>query len=187
MRGAVLLAASLVSAFAAGCATTSVDVAFDPAQDFAQYRTWDWLPRGRNVSALPGEERTLKAAISRLVEQELEQRGLVRVRSGADLLVGYELRVRRQLVILNETGAEDLLASHHSSPSYQIQSTTRRIDVYDRGYLWVAMTDGDREGRVWRGELRARRRGRLLHHLPELIPRLLVTFPAGKTALGAAP
>src|SRR5262245_57028582 len=156
MRGAVLFAASLVAALASGCATTTVDVAFDPAQDFSQYRTWDWLPRGKNVYALPGEERALDRLISRLVEQELGERGLVRVRGGADLLVGYELRVRRQLVILNETGAEDLLPSHHSSPSYQVQATTRRIDVYDRGYLWVAMTDGEREGRIWRGELRTR-------------------------------
>ncbi len=187
MRGAVLVAASLVTALAAGCATTSVDVAFDPAHDFSQYHTWDWLPRGRNVSALPGEERTLDALVSRLVDEELRERGLVRVRSGADLLVGYELRVRRQLVVSNETGAEDLLASHHSSPSYQVQATTRRIDIYDRGYLWVAMTDGEREGRVWRGELRTRRRGRLVHHLPELVPQLLVTFPAGKVAVGMAP
>jgi hypothetical protein len=181
MRGVVHLAAAAVAALTAGCATT-VDVAFDDSQDFSVYRTWGWLPRGRNVDAVPGEERGLDALASRLVEQEFRGRGLARVGDGADFLVGYDLRVRRYLVVVNETGAHGLLSSHHSSPSYLIQATEQRIDVYDRGYLHVVVTDGRRERLVWRGELWARRRGDFARHLPDVVARLLGRFPVGNPA-----
>ena len=156
MRGAVLLAATAVAALSAACATT-VDVTFDDAQDFSHYRTWDWLPDGRSVDALPGEERGLDALTSRLIDRELRGRGLERADDEADLLVGYELRVRRYVVTANETGATTQLSSHHHSLSYLIQSTTKRIDVYDVGHLRVVVTDRRRERLVWQGELRARR------------------------------
>ena len=178
MRAAVHLAAVAVAALTAACATT-VDVAFDDAQDFSGYRTWDWLPRGRNVDAVPGEERGLDALASRLVERELRGRGLARAGDGADFLVGYDLRVRRTLVAVNETGAQGLLSSHHSSPSYLIQATQQRIDVQDRGYLRVVVTDGRSERVVWRGELSARRRGDFARHLPDVVSRLLGRLPVG--------
>jgi len=186
MRGAVHLVATAVAVLAAGCAT-SVDVAFDDRQDFSRYHSWDWLPGARSVDAVPGEERTLDALTSRLVERELRDRGLVRVLDGADLLVGYALRVQRQLVAVNETGAENLLSSHHDSPSYRIQVTKKRIEVHDNGYLRIVVTDGRRERVVWRGELRARRRGDFAGHLPDAVSRLLGQFPAATPASVAVP
>jgi hypothetical protein len=186
MRGAVHLAAIAVAALVAGCAT-SVDVEFEDGQDFSGYRTWDWLPGARSVDALPGEERALDALTSRLVGQELQSRGLVRARDGADLLVGYTLRVRRQLVATNETGAVDLLSSHHSSPSYLVQATQQRVQVHDDGYLRIVVTDGNRERVVWRGQLWARRRGDFAHHLPDAVSRLLGRLPATLPAAADAP
>jgi hypothetical protein len=179
MRGAFHLALAAFAVLTAGC-TTTVDVAFDEAQDFSSYRTWDWLPRGRNVDAVPGEERGLDALASRLVEGELRGRGLARAAGGADFLVGYEqLRVRRTLVTVNETGAHGLLSSHHASPSYLVQATEQRIHVEDHGYLRVVVTDGPRERVVWRGELWARRRGDFARHLPDVVSPLLARFPVG--------
>ena len=181
MRGAVHLAATAVAALSAGCATT-VDVTFDDAQDFSHYRTWDWLPRGRNVDAVPGEEQGLDALTSQLIDQELTGRGLARAGDKADFLVGYELRVKRYFVTANETGATTLLASHHASPSYLVQTTKKRIDVYDVGRLWLVVTDGRRERLLWRGELWARRRGDFARHLPDAVMRLLGQLPVGNPA-----
>jgi hypothetical protein len=186
MRATVHLAAILVAALVAGCAT-SVDVSFDPEHDFSRYRTWAWLPGARSVQALPDEERPLDALTSRLVAAELRRLGLAHVDGGADLLVGYTLRVERQLVTVNETGAHQLLASHHSSPSYLIQSTEARVDIHDRGHLQIVMTDGQREHRVWRGELWARRRGTFSRHLPDTVSRLLGRFPAAAPPEAPAP
>jgi len=177
MRAAVHLAAAVVAVVAAGC-TTSLDVAFDDGQDFSRYRTWDWLPAGRSVEALPGEERALAALTSRLVEAQLGARGLARSRDGADLLVGYTLRVQRQVVATNETGAVDLLSSHHSSPSFLVQSTQQRLQIHDDGYLRIVLTDGEREQVLWRGELWARSRQDFAHHLPDAVSRLLARLPA---------
>lgn len=176
MRTGRHLAATLAAALALGCAT-SVDVYFDSSQDFSRYRTWDWLPGARSVDAIPSEERSLAALTSRVVAAELGRHGLVRVDGGADLLVGYALRVERHLVALNETGAPELLASHHSSPSYLVQASKARIEIYDYGHLEVVMTDGRRERRVWWGELWARRRGEFGRHLPGAVSRLFQELP----------
>ncbi|MGI9590386.1 MAG: DUF4136 domain-containing protein [Myxococcota bacterium] len=171
------LAATLIVALASGCAT-AVDVSFDPSEDFSSFRTWDWLPGARSVEALPEDGVTLNALTSRLVAQELQRRGLVRVSGGADLLVGYALRVERHVMAVNETGAEALLSSHHASPSYLVQASNPRIEVYDYGRLQVTMTDGARERRVWRGELWARRKGSFTRHLDGAVSRLFQELPA---------
>jgi hypothetical protein len=178
MRGVVHVAATAVAALGAGCAT-SVDVTFDESQDFSQYQTWDWLPRGRQVDALPGEERNLDALTSQLVESELRGRGLVRGNGAPDILIGYQLSVVRRLVVVNETGATDLLASHHASPSYLVQSTRTHVELHDYGYLYVVVTNGRRDRQVWRGGLWAMRWGRFERHLPAVVAELLERFPVG--------
>jgi hypothetical protein len=185
MRTAVHLVVILVAWLGAGCAT-SVEVSFDESQDFSRFRTWDWLPGARSVDALPGEERDLERLTASLVAAELREKGLVRSVSEPDLRIGYWLRVDRQLVHVNETGATALLASHHSSPSYLVQATEARVDVFDRGHLVVVITDGPRERRVWRGELWARRRGRFATHLPATVSNLLGRLPVEGPAPPAA-
>jgi hypothetical protein len=185
MRGAVQLAATAVAAFCAGCAT-SLDVSYDETEDFSRYRTWDWLPGGRNVEALPGEDRALDSLTSRLVARELRDRGLERVDDEPDFLVGYQLQVYRQLLAVNETGASSYLASHHASPSYIVQTTTSRVDVYDHAHLRFMVTDGRREKMLWRGDLSARRKGDFAHHLSDAVAELLDRLPVGNSTLQPA-
>jgi hypothetical protein len=181
----IAIMAALMGALLTGCATTTVDVEFDEQQDFSGYRTWDWLSREIRVEDFPGEEPKLANLASRLVGRELRDRGLVRSRVRPDLLVSYALHMQRQLIAVNETGAEALLASHHASPSYLIQATQRRVDVYESGHLLVLITDG-RSGRVvWRGDLRAHRRDDFGEHLPEAVSQLVALFP--RTAPTGAP
>jgi hypothetical protein len=193
MRGAATLskalaasaasfAAALVAVLVSGCATTTVDIAFDDRQDFSGYRTWGWLSRAAKVEAAPSEEPALDALTSRLVDRELRGRGLVLAHDGADLLVSYALRIQRQVVAVNETSAENLLPSLHASPSYLIQVTTTRVEVYDSGHLQIVVTDG-RSGRVvWRGDLWARHRENFARHLPDHVSRLLGQFPEATPA-----
>jgi hypothetical protein len=185
MRGVACVAAIALAAFAAGCATR-VDVSFDASQDFAQYRTWDWLPRGRMVDAVPGEEAQLGALTSMLVDKELRDRGLVRRSDSPDLLVAYQLRVVRRVFVANETGATDYLASHHSSPSYLVQSTRTRLEIRDYGDLYVVMTNGERDAVIWRGRAWDGVSGGFDRHLANVVAQLLDRFPVGNPEQAAA-
>lgn len=186
MRGVVHVAAAAVAILGAGCATR-VDVHFDASQDFSQYRTWDWLPHGREVHALPGEEEQLDALTAELLGRELHDRGLVRASHAPDLLVAYQLRVVRRVVVTNETGATDLLASHHSSPSYLVQSTRTRLEIRDYGDLYVVMTNGQRDAVVWRGRAWDGVAGQFDRHLAGVVAQLLGHFPVGEPRALAVP
>lgn len=185
MRGPGDISTALVSAalavalgLTAACTTTTVDVAFDEGHDFSGYRTWSWLSRAASLEAAPDEERALDRLTSRLVQGELRSRGLVQVREGSDLLVSYALFVRREHITVSETGAENILFSHHSSPSYGVQATTTRVDRYDTATLQIVVAERRRNTVVWRGELSTRQQGEFGSHLPESVARLLGEFPA---------
>jgi hypothetical protein len=184
MRGVAYVAAAAVAALAAGCATR-VDVTFDESQDFSQYRTWDFLPRGRHVDALPGEEEEFDTLTWYLVDRALRGRGLVRDSEAPDLLVSYQLRVVRRLVVANETGATDYLASHHSSPSYLVQSTSTRIEHHDYGSLDLVVTNGLRDRVVWRGRGLGQGPGLFEYRLDDVITALIERFPAGSPGAAA--
>ena len=179
MRGVVHVAATAVLLLGAGCAT-DVDVSFDSEQDFSKYRTWDWLPRGRSVSALPGEEAQLDALTAKLVARELGIRGLEQASHAPDLLVAYQLHVVRRVLVANETGATDYLASHHSSPSYLVQSSQTRVQIRDYGDLYVVMTNGERDAVIWRGRAWDGVQGTFDEHLAGVVAALLDHFPVGK-------
>jgi hypothetical protein len=187
-RAAASAIAIAIVVLAGGCAT-SLRVAFDERHDFSGYRTFGFGPHVSSVvDGAPGEEQTLDTLTARLVERELEGRGLVRERGEADLLVTYTLRVRRYLVSVSETGAEILLASHHSSPSYLIQATQSRRDVYYDAVLVVVVRDRERGDVVWQGELRARHKDDFARNLPASIAQLLARLPrAGPADQGLPP
>jgi len=180
MRGAVrplAVLAILVGVIAAGCAT-SVDVAFDEHRDFSRYRTWNWVPGGSRLEAPEGAERVgLQAA--EIVRRALRGRGLVRTRDEPDLLVAYDLVVTRKLVKVHETGAENLLASHHSSPSFYVQATEERVEPYHDITLRIVVAL-PQSGRpvVWQGELRTRCQGDFRPHLGDAVSQLLSRFPS---------
>lgn len=183
MQGPVLaLVIAAAAAVLAGCATP-VDVTVDDLHDFSLARTWEWASRTTHAVDLdPGDERTLDALAARLVDAALARRGLARGTGGADLLVGYTLEVRRRLRVSNETGAVDLLASHHASPSYLVQSTQKRVEVVHDGHLLVVVTDGPSGRVVWRGAIRTAREVDFARELSAAVSELFERFPGATGA-----
>lgn len=182
MRGTVQLLASLAFLACLGPACASpVDVTWDARVDFSRYRTWDWLPelsRSLDAEAPDLDPRALGPTLTRHVARELAAKGLSRDRLGADLLVGARLRVERRLVVTQQSGAVQHLASMHDSPSYDVQATRTQLDPYEKGRLEIAVASS-REGRVvWRGVVEDEVRGEIAAHVGELVARLLARFPA---------
>lgn len=174
MRGAIAL---LLGALAVGC-TTSVEVSYDESEDFARFRTWNWLPHGnRSIDAPEDDPRALDRTVTRLVESAFEERGFERVDLKPDLLVSYFLRVRRQFVVNTSTPAMQTLSSLHSSPSYAIQTTETEFQVYENGALAIVVAERVGLRVIWDGVLRGRHRDEFSPHLDEAVAQLLEGFP----------
>ena len=125
----------------------------------------------------------LDGLVSRALADALRRRGLVRTGDGSDLLVGYAIRVEQKFVTVNETGATDLLASHHSSPSYLIQATKTRTEVYRETSFRIHVADRKSGQGVWRADLRARFRGDIGRELSQSIFELVAEFPGSNAAV----
>lgn len=179
MRGVVpllLLALVLSIGPVLGCSTI-VDVAFDEGEDFSRYRTWDWQRRGARAISAPGEEgAALDALLRRLIGRELVARGYRRVDAPPDLWVGYQLRLRRRLVVVEVPRAPYLLSSHHASASYWIEGTdTEKRAVEDARLDVIAVSAAGRV--VWQGALQRRTEGEAGLDFEQAVERLLERFP----------
>ncbi len=139
-----------------GC-TSPVDIYFDGAEDFGNYRTWDWLPSAaRTIDAPTPYAVGLDRELAELVERELARRGFRRVRDGADLRLGALLNMRREEANVMETRAIEQISSLHSSPNFEVQATVTRVETYER-YRLVVFAVEPRSGRiVWKGALEER-------------------------------
>lgn len=187
MARTVHLVAIALVALACGCAAR-VNVRFDERQDFSLYRTWAWCPNASTVVAQAGGEEKLHAVVAREAHAALRTRGLVYARDGADLLFAYSLELEPKAVTVNETGAVQLLASHHASPSYEVQATTQRVDVYHEATVRFIVTDPERpEPIVWQGALRTRIKGDVIRNLPNALRQLLDAFPSTSWSAGTKP
>ncbi len=177
MKRAAHLVAVLLAGLGVACATT-VHVAFDEREDFSTYRTWNWQSdRARTVDAPLGDAPALDAALARLIEGALRDRGFTRSRDRADFFVATHLTVEREFVTVSETGAMQVLSSLHYSPSYWVQATKRALRRYESAQLAIVVTDGHRQRRVWRGEFQGRFPGDFAPHLGDAVSRLLERFP----------
>ncbi len=187
MRRVAHLVGILLAGLGIACSTT-VHVAFDEREDFSRYRTWNWQPdRARTVDAPLSDALALDAALARLVESALRDRGFTRSRDRVDFFVATHLRVEREFVIVNETGAMQVLSSLHYSPSYWVQATKSVLRRYESAQLAIVVTHGHRQRRVWRGEFQGRFPGDFAPHLGNAVSRLLERFPPEPKTAAPAP
>ncbi len=184
MHGAVHFAAVTLAAFGLACASR-VDVRIDQRKDLAGFRTWNFLTsHSANVRAPDGDRLVLDAALTRLVERCLEERGFERVTERPDFYVSYFLEVWRQVVVTAETPAMESLFSMNDSASYEIQTTRRRVEIHEQGRLTIFFTDSDAQAVAWRGGFEGRFLGALSPHLPSAVANLLGQLPEPVAAGG---
>ena len=188
MRGNALRILTVLSV-AIGVACASPTISFDPREDWSRYRTWDWHPdAARTIDAPTPYIVGLDRDLARLIERAFEKRGLSRDRRTPDLRVGVLLNVRREQVTVLETGAIEQLSSLHFSPSYQVQTTTTRLQTYERSRLVVFATSARGGQVVWEGTLQERFRGQFSPYLERSIETLIERFPlAGPMSNGSPP
>ena len=160
-------------------ACASPDISVDERADLSRYRTWSWLPgkarfvEAHNAAAVPA----LEGDLARLVERALALRGFERVEGEPDLRVGAMLVVRLEHETVYETGAVEHLSSLHHSPSFEVQATVPRTQVYERARLALFVADPKLDRLVWQGTLEDRFRDEFAPHLEGSVEALLQRFP----------
>ncbi|HEY5565130.1 MAG TPA: DUF4136 domain-containing protein [Rhodothermia bacterium] len=146
-RSTVPVAALLVPILLASCSSVSVTTDFAEDADFAQYRTFEWMPVPEGLYAGMRLGPTMDNRIRRAIESELVLKGLQRATEGAepDLFVVYHAAVR-----------EDAERAYYDSWGYgrmgRWRSGTVVVEPLTRGTLIVDLVDADQNSLVWRGK-----------------------------------
>lgn len=144
----IFLAAFL---FMAACAYgQDVHYNYDRSANFGAYKTYQWveIPGG----AVP--DQLVDQAIMRAADEQLRQRGLIKVESSADLYVGYQVVINlEKSVSLWGTGGDwgpwGGWGPWGRGDIHSIQGQTSTVPV---GILVIDLYDVGRKQLVWRGD-----------------------------------
>jgi hypothetical protein len=174
----IVLLASIVS-----CSTTMNLRTEDPG-DVSRFRTWDWLrDDGKRVDSPADLGSELKRQVARQIEASLRARGFRRAPESAELLVDFDLAIRREVVEVARTGALQTLHSLHSSPSFEVQATHYEMRRYEIADLKIVAIDPREQSVVWRGSF-ARRYGEVRSsHINDAVAQLLARLPTPRPRL----
>jgi len=137
----------LALSFVAGCASTNVTTDFDPSASFTSYRTYTWMPEPTTVNdvRLTGElvDRRIRSAI----EGALNEKGLQKVESGGDLMIGYHAALDEKIDV---TTVNSMWGPGWRYPSYW-GARDVYTNEYTEGTLVVDIFDAESKAMVWRG------------------------------------
>lgn len=129
----------LLAFFAVAAWAQQVQYNYDRSADFSKYHTYNWMPSATNVDQLTDQE------IRRAIENQLAEKGLVRVENNPDLLVGYQLTIREQQQI--ETWGDTAWGPGWRRPGW----ATTTVTSVPVGTIVVDMYDPARHQLLWRG------------------------------------
>ena len=174
----IVLLASIVS-----CSTT-MNLRTEDSGDVARFRTWDWLrDDGERADAPSGPHSELELQVARQIEESLSARGFRRASGSAEILVVFDLTIRREVVEVARSGALQTLHSLHSSPSFEVQATHYEMRHYEIADLKIVAIDPREQSVVWRGSF-ARRYGEVRSsHINDAVAQLLARLPTPRPRL----
>lgn len=178
-RDRVLL---LIFAVVAGCAWGCSTVRITAADGFDRtgHRTWGW---GKPVEPVDPSDRSpeqldLARRLSHQISLAMTSRGFRYAGPEADLLVTPELRIRQRRTVVHKARADQFLASHHFTPSYQIEGlTTASLEIVEVSDLVIVVVDRRRGEEVWRGRFLASFEDSFAPHLASSVAQLMDPFP----------
>ncbi len=121
---------------------------YDQSANFGAYTTYQWVDLPGPGGAVP--DQLIDQSIKRAVDEQLAQKGLTRVDSGADLQVAYHAIVREEKGInLSAFGDGGGPWGWGGFSSGTVTGQTSTIPV---GTLLVDLYDPARKQLVWRGD-----------------------------------
>lgn len=116
---------------------------YDRGANFAAYKTYQWVDLPGSGGAVP--DQLIDQVIKRAVDEQLAQKGLVKVEKDGDLRIAYEAVVDpgRSIAFV---GTESLAWGWGNA---MVQGETSTISI---GMVWIDLYDPARKRLVWRGD-----------------------------------
>ncbi len=140
MQGARVILFLLLAALLTSCSSVVVKSDFDPEANFAEYKTFDFLPHPVKPRANPFNQKRIEAAI----EQTLIARGFQKLESGSpDLLVAYHANVKDKIDV-------DTYGYRYGRYGRRVGTYTT-VREYQQGTLVIDFVDANSKELVWRG------------------------------------
>lgn len=147
MRLTIQMTLAALVFFMAACAYgQDVHYNYDRSANFAAYKTYQWveIPGG----AVP--DQLIDQAIKRAAEEQLAQKGLIKVENNADLYIGYQFVLNLEKSIsLWDTGGVGPWEWDPWGGGRNVQGQTSTIPV---GILLMDLYDIGKQQLVWRGD-----------------------------------
>lgn len=136
----------------AACSSLRVNQDYDPATDFASYRSWSWFPAAREASGnVQLDSPLIDGRIRRAVERELGARGFRKVVDRTpDFYVHYQLSSQQKL---DSTGVRTSIGigSYGRGGGIAIGTGTPAVRQVEEGTLVIDFVDAGSRNLVWRG------------------------------------
>lgn len=130
----LLLATALIS-----CSSVAVKSDFDANANFAQYKTFDFMPHRTAPGGNPFNDKRIEAAI----EQQLVAKGLQKQTAGRpDLLVAYHTNVKGKIDV-------DTYGYRYGRYGRRVGTYTT-VQKYQQGTVVVDLVDAKEKELVWR-------------------------------------
>jgi hypothetical protein len=132
----LLLFGALIS-----CSSVAVKSDFDANANFAQYKTFDFMP---HRTAAPGGNPLNNKRVEAAIEQELVAKGLQKQAAGRpDLLVAYHTNVKDKIDV-------DTYGYRYGRYGRRV-GTYATVQKYQQGTVVVDLVDAKERELVWRG------------------------------------
>jgi len=134
----------------AGTYCQDIHYNYDRGANFAAYKTYQWVGLAGPGGAVP--DQLIDLAIKRAVDEQLAQKGLIRVEKDADLRVAYHAIVREEKAVNLSAfgaGAGPWGGGWGSWGNGTVTGQTSTIPV---GTLLIDMYDPAKKQLIWRGD-----------------------------------
>jgi len=112
---------------------------YDRSTDFSAFKTYQWI----DTNAVPVADQLLDLDIKRAVDAQLAAKGLTRVESDGDLLIGYQAAISQEKEFYGVPSGPPWWGNLGNT-----RVTTATIEV---GKLVIGLFDPARKQLVWRG------------------------------------
>jgi hypothetical protein len=164
--------------------TTTMSLRVEDPGDVARFRTWDWLrDDGERIDAPSDRDSELELQAARQIEESLSALGFRRSPGSAELLIVFDLTIRREVVEVARTGALQTLHSFHYSPSFEVQATQYEKRHYEIADLKVVAIDPRERSVIWRGSFARRYEEAEPPHIEDAVVQLLAKMPTPRPRL----
>ena len=168
-------AITFLSLLLGACAGMAIQSDQDPAVSLDSYASYTWSPNQR-VSGDVRVTPALRTQVREDIDRHLADKGYVRVNSGADFSVTY------QVTIEGETIVQTLDYYSGSNFKATVGTTGPTARRYEEGTLIIDVMEGQSERLVWRGTAIAEvRQGASIEdrsdRVAEAVRKVLAEFP----------